>query len=141
MERCADEFLDRNAAPDQEEHVERLTTCLGGLVGRLHAAGCAHRDLYASHVFLHETDQALHLSLIDLARVFRPRWRMRRWQVKDVAQVKYSMPARWVDLWWNIFLGEYARCLGRSLPEGFAAVVDAKVAVMTRRQQRREGRS
>ena len=90
---------------------------------------------------LHETNQTLHLSLIDLARVFRPRWRQQRWQVKDVAQVKYSMPARWVEQWWHIFLGEYARSLGRPLPEGFAAAVDAKVAEMTRRQQRREGRS
>ena len=141
LERCAEDFLTRNAGPDGQEGIVRLTSLLAELVGRLHASGHVHRDLYASHVFLDEADQSIRLSLIDLARVFHPRWRRRRWRVKDVAQLKYSMPPAWVGRWWPAFLEGYGRALGRALPASFDAAVDAKVAEMTRRRQRREGRS
>ena len=141
LERCAEDFLTRNAHPDGQERIECLTARLAELVGRLHAAGCVHRDLYASHVFLAESGSSLHLFLIDLARVFRPRWRRRRWRVKDIAQLKYSMPSAWVSEWWPAFLDSYGHALGRPLSKSFDAAVDAKVAEMTRRQRRREGRA
>ena len=64
----------------------RLVNQLAGFVAAFHRAGFAHRDLYLSHVFVRldghgrpcETDTNL-LALIDLQRVFRPRWRRRRW--------------------------------------------------------------
>jgi len=61
---------------------------LGELVRRLHAARLTHRDLYLCHVFVREGDAA-QLHLIDLQRVGR-RVFMRRWRVKDVAQLVYS---------------------------------------------------
>jgi len=141
LERCGEDFLARNAGPDGRERIAALTRQLAELVGRLHAAGLAHRDLYASHVFLAEADGEIQLSLIDLARVFRPRWRLRRWRVKDVAQLKYSMPPAWVGASWPAFMEGYAQALGRPLSKSFDATVDAKVAEMTRRHERREGRS
>jgi hypothetical protein len=50
---------------------------------------------------------AADLSLIDLARVFRPRWRTFRWRVKDLAQLHYSMPSAWVEKYWARFLDQY----------------------------------
>jgi len=72
-----------------------LVQRLAMLVRSLHQAGFRHRDLYLSHVFVDfdRTNQPC-LTLIDLQRVFRPRWRRRRWLIKDLAALHYSSPAR-----------------------------------------------
>jgi heptose I phosphotransferase len=102
-----------------------MTDKLAAVVRTLHQAGLVHRDLYACHVFAHDRGQtrdagetpATHegkmpsphadLYLIDLARVFRPRWLTFRWRVKDLAQLHYSMPAAWVEKYWARFLEQY----------------------------------
>ncbi|MCG3132176.1 MAG: hypothetical protein FLDDKLPJ_03009 [Phycisphaerae bacterium] len=71
----------------------RLIPPLASLIRRFHETGQVHRDLYAAHVFLEETDGGPVFRLIDLQRVFRPRWRGRRWIVKDLASLSYSCPA------------------------------------------------
>ena len=48
MERCFDNYL----ATHDEAAAAGLTLRLARMVRSLHAAGCAHRDLYAAHVFL-----------------------------------------------------------------------------------------
>jgi len=137
LERTMDDFLARNADAVGEDRVELLTAKLADLVGRLHAGGYVHRDLYASHVFLDESDPSPRLALIDLARVFRPNRRLRRWRVKDLAQLKYSMPAPWVADRWAAFLAGYQRALGQTLSDRFDASIDAKVAWMQRRAERK----
>lgn len=68
---------------------------LAQAAARLHASGHVHRDFYLCHVFLLDgragngPDDYV---LIDLQRVFRPRWRMRRWVVKDLAALASSTP-------------------------------------------------
>lgn len=63
------------------------------VVRRLHAAGFVHRDLYWSHWFAERLDPAAgEPALIDVERVFRPRWRRRRWLVKDLAGLVASWP-------------------------------------------------
>ena len=64
---------------------------LAKLIGRMHRAGYCHRDMYLSHIFLcRDSAGEEFLALIDLQRVFRPRIRQYRWQVKDLAQLYYS---------------------------------------------------
>jgi len=63
---------------------------LGEFIGRFHRTGHRHRDLYLSHVFCSDAGA---FCLIDLARASRP-IRQRRFQVKDLAQLHYSAPAR-----------------------------------------------
>ena len=78
--------------------IRGLIDPVAGLVARLHNAGYIHRDLYLSHVFYDPTaglERSLHL--IDLQRVRRPRLRLRRWIVKDLAALNYSTPARLVS--------------------------------------------
>lgn len=58
------------------------------LCQRLHRAGWVFRDLYWNHVFLGPGG----LALIDVERAFRPRWRRRRWVVKDLAGLVASLP-------------------------------------------------
>lgn len=67
-----------------------VTDELAFLVRRLHQAGWRHRDLYLCHVFVDERAPMFTLTLLDLARVFRPRLRSERWLVKDLAQLLYS---------------------------------------------------
>jgi len=116
------------------------------LVANLHAAGHVHRDLYASHIFLDAEGGRVQLYLIDLARVFVPRWRVFRWRVKDLAQLKYSMPPAWVEAHWDGFLAAYLRRLagGPSVEQAFepararlAAAIDRKVEHMRRRAARK----
>ena len=62
--------------------------------------GCADPDAPA--------EDALHL--IDLQRVMKPRWRQRRWIVKDIASLNYSTPRALVSQtdrmrWLKTYLG------------------------------------
>jgi hypothetical protein len=99
-----------------------------------------HRDLYASHIFADRRGGRTDLYLIDLARVFRPRWRLRRWRVKDLAQLKYSMPQTWTAACWDEFLGQYLRRLSIDADRRQACwqrAIDRKVARMKDRSSRR----
>ncbi len=136
LERCFEDFLDRNAESPQA--VAAVTGKLGSIVASLHRAGYVHRDLYASHVFMDESPPRPELYLIDLARMFRPRRRTFRWRVKDLAQLKYSMPAQWVADYWDGFLNVYFT----GAPAGEARAVweqaiDEKVAWMRARSERK----
>jgi hypothetical protein len=73
--------------------VRRLVPATASLISRLHGRGYIHRDLYLSHLF-YDPSQPVDrsLRLIDLQRVIRPRWRFRRWMVKDIASLNFSTP-------------------------------------------------
>ncbi len=66
---------------------------IAALVRQFHRMGWRHRDLYLCHLFVNERLEGFQLSLIDLQRAFRPRWRKLRWQLKDLAQLNYSAMA------------------------------------------------
>jgi len=70
-----------------------LTRRLARLVSAFHQTGFCHRDLYLCHVFVAldpNARQPPQLTLIDLARVHRPRWRRLRWILKDLSQLDSS---------------------------------------------------
>ena len=136
LERCAEAYL---AGGDASRGGE-LAHSLAELVGKLHAVGLVHRDLYASHIFLDSADPAATLHLIDLARVFAPRWRKLRWRVKDVAQLKYSMPADWAAAHWCEFMGGYVAAVGERYRRRFERAVDRKVGRIARHARRRQQR-
>ena len=102
------------------------------MIGELHRAGMAHRDFYTSHVFCHELEGGFDLYLIDLARVFRPRWRQWRWWAKDLAQLKSSLPAAWSEAYWPTILAAYERTCLRRLPQWAAAVIESRVRALRR---------
>jgi heptose I phosphotransferase len=118
-----------------------LAEKLAELVGKLHRAGSVHRDLYASHVFLHESGGSIELYLIDLARLFAPRWRTFRWRVKDLAQLKYSMPSAWVEQHWEALLRRYLECTGRGSLARYNRGIDRKVRWIARRGARERARA
>lgn len=69
---------------------QQLLRQMADLVRRFHEAGWRHRDLYLCHFFVERAPAAWSVALIDLQRVFRPRWRRRRWQIKDLSQLNFS---------------------------------------------------
>jgi tRNA A-37 threonylcarbamoyl transferase component Bud32 len=113
---------------------------MGGLVRRFHAAGLSHRDLYLCHVFVREREGGFDLHLIDLQRMGRRR--LRRWKVKDVAQLEYSRPEgvfTRTDL--LRFLHSYFAAAASGPPERrFVRDVLRKVEAMRRRVRAKEGR-
>jgi len=138
LEQCFERFLADNA--DRPERVEQFTDRLIELVGRFHQAGYVHRDLYTSHIFLAEREGRIELRLIDLARMFRPRWRPMRWRVKDLAQLKFSMPQPWLDAHWDRFLtaclgDREARRVGR-----YRRAIDRKIARIARHDAKKRAR-
>ncbi|UCG17174.1 MAG: hypothetical protein JSV19_03915 [Phycisphaerales bacterium] len=105
------ESLERWVAGHPTRAPRRVLDALARFVARLHEQGFVHRDLYLSHVFIDQADpQAPAFRLIDLQRVFRPRWRRTRWLVKDLAALNYSTPrsvASSTDRlrWLQVYLG------------------------------------
>jgi heptose I phosphotransferase len=58
-----------------------------------HQAGYNHRDLYCCHFFVREHEPGVfQVNLIDLQRVENRRLPLRRWRIKDLAQLAYSAP-------------------------------------------------
>jgi len=137
LERSLEGFLARHEADDA---AARLTRRLADCVRKLHAAGYAHRDLYSSHIFLHEHQGDLELYLIDLARMFSPRWRRFRWRVKDLAQIKHSMPAAWVAGHWEAFLSAYCKGGDRAAIRRYNRAIDRKAAAIRRHSLRKRRR-
>jgi tRNA A-37 threonylcarbamoyl transferase component Bud32 len=134
LEKCFAEFW--TARRSDAEAMRAFNQALVAVVARLHGAGLIHRDLYASHIFMDSTSSPA-LYLIDLARVFKPRWRLFRWRVKDLAALAYSMPEEWVAGHWDDFLAAYVDRLGQANPHRWQRAVAAKVAWMQRRRQRK----
>lgn len=144
-------WVPRNLPPAaRDPDLRRRRALLDGLarfVARFHAAGFVHRDLYLCHVFIDAEQLGSGESaagerafcLIDLQRVFRPRWRARRWVVKDLAALDFSTPAECVGRRERLrFLCRYARDCRRF---GSARVLAERIAARNARLARRVQRS
>jgi len=71
----------------------RLIYKIAELTRKMHNEGICHRDLYLCHILIIEKDSRdIDLFIMDLHRVFRPRWKRIRWIVKDLASLYYSSP-------------------------------------------------
>jgi|GEM_PF-1407584 len=84
----------------------KLVRRLAAIVGRMHAAGIAHQDLYLVHFFiLEELDDLPYL--IDLQRTIWQTTLVRRWRVKDLAELFFSafpvMTETEISTLWNTY--------------------------------------
>ncbi len=107
-----DSFLPERFPARTDAHfaaLRRLVLHVADLTRRFHRLGYNHRDLYACHYFIRETAPGrFDVNLIDLQRVQRRRWNRRRWIVKDLAQLGYSMPRRKIGCRWRMtFFKQY----------------------------------
>jgi len=135
LSRRFDDILARRG--DDDAAMTALAKGLGGLIGTFHAAKLAHRDFYADHVFVHEAGDAFELNLIDLARVFRPRWRHWRWAAKDLAQLKLQLPDAWDRQYWPTLWDAYGAARGATPPPGLPGTIDRRVRRMRARLARK----
>jgi len=98
-----DLFLEERfgAATDpRDPNLKKLLNAVAEVASRFHAAGFNHRDFYTCHFFVKEQstpDVRFEVRLIDLQRVQRRKHSLRRWIVKDLAQLAYSSPKRLID--------------------------------------------
>lgn len=81
----ADWWLQANPTRRRE-----LLAPVAALARKFHDAGYCHKDFYLCHFFVQEAP-ALRIYLLDLQRCNQPAWFARRWIVKDLAQLHYSM--------------------------------------------------
>ena len=117
---------------------------LARFIAFFHDSGFVHRDLYLCHVFVRGGEAGYRgagddaLRLIDLQRVFRPRWRKRRWIVKDLAALNFSAPPDRIGRWDRLrFLCRYVRCCDRSRPlRKLMRLVELKTAQIAGRNPR-----
>lgn len=105
------------------------------LVRRLHAHGVVFRDLYWNHVFAVDPRHDRAVALLDVERVFRPRWWWRRWVVKDLAGLGASLP---VAVGARAQLRFLVACLQRPLRElrPWIRAIAAKAARVQRHRPR-----
>lgn len=122
---------------------DKMLLPLAGLAARLHRQNLHHRDLYLCHFFINP-QQPAELRLIDAARVRPlPRWPLRRrWIVKDLAQLWYSLSQAQVQQYQSLALiNEYIHQTGRGSGTKLLRSIEKKAAriarhdVKLRRQQ------
>jgi hypothetical protein len=94
--------------------------CVAPLIARLHGAGLVFRDLYWNHLFAELDGEPV---FIDVHRVLRPRWRRRRWIVKDLAGLLASLPRGYSRSACLRFLHRYA---ARRPPRALVRAIVAK---------------
>jgi heptose I phosphotransferase len=98
-------FLMRNFPPlaerraaGRDRRLDRLIREVAELARRFHGAGYNHRDFYCGHFFVRESSPGrFDIRLIDLQRVQYRRRGRRRWLVKDLGQLLWSLPAGWIS--------------------------------------------
>lgn len=86
---AAHDFLRRLANPARRALIVEIAR----LTQRFMQAGFAHRDYYLSHIFVVQSPGRAHdreLYLIDLQRVFKPRFMRERWLAKDLGALAYT---------------------------------------------------
>ena len=141
-------WVPRNVPPtnvEQDLPGRRVTLDrLARFVAFFHQSGFVHRDLYLCHIFVCDAEAGYPPSqreevftLIDLQRVFRPRWRRRRWIVKDLAALNFSAPADRIGRWERLrFLCRYVRAFdGAGSARVLARLIDRKTAEIARRNR------
>ena len=73
--------------------------------------------------------------------MFAPRWRASRWRVKDLAQLRFSMPPQWVAQHWEAFLRQYLERTGWPAAGRYNRAVERKAGAIARRWARKQARA
>ena len=91
LERKLPDYFNGPASTENLKLRRNFIARLAGFVREFHETGYRHRDLYFSHIFYRDSGS---FYLIDLARAFKPIVLRGRFQIKDIAQLYYSAPAK-----------------------------------------------
>jgi UDP-glucose:(heptosyl)LPS alpha-1,3-glucosyltransferase len=93
LERIAPKRFSPPLTAELVREKRRLIHAIGVLTRQMHWSGFYHRDYYWAHLMMRRESPspAQELRLIDLQRVIRFPWLRRRWQIKDLASINYSV--------------------------------------------------
>lgn len=86
-------FYDTSIAGEHKKRCDFIDR-LADLAKDFHATGLRHRDFYLAHIFLTDADE---FYVIDLQRAFKPGLLTGRYRVKDIAQLHYSAPGKYIS--------------------------------------------
>jgi len=106
------------------------------LARQLHGNGLIHRDFNCAHLFVVDPREMTRPAVIDVERVFRPRWRRRRWHVKDLASLLASSPVAVPTRVQLRFLKSYAPDLSGAQLRRLAGAIRQKAQRIGRHQPR-----
>jgi len=138
----ADQYLRRRLTTGSGDPapIQPLIRQFAGFAAQFHAAGWRHRDFYSCHLFVAPGGEGgMALTLIDLQRVFRPRWRTLRWRIKDLAQLNYSADEIVVPWRWRLrFFGDYCADRDRREKRRWLQAIERKTAAMQARGRGRQ---
>lgn len=144
----ADDFWRRRMGPPggsslaSAEHRLQLLECLADAARQFHQANLFHRDFYWCHFFVTERSPGRFAAhLIDLQRVLQPRRFRWRWQLKDLAQFRFSVPEDQlsddeVEFWFRRYFGDERPAWPQRVG---ATLISARAALYRRREDRRRG--
>lgn len=138
------ELLAREPAPAFPLR-RRLARELGRIVGRLHAAPLAHRDLYLTHFRVRRApDGDLELFLIDLHRAHVARGPSGSWRRKDLGALRYSTLALAVTRgdcarFWRAYRSELTVSPSRAREHRLRQAVEERARTLRARIARRGG--
>lgn len=112
----------------------RMIVRIAEYAGRMHAAGMAHQDFYLVHFFVKpgEDDE---IYLIDLQRVLIRKKLNKRWIIKDLAQMNFSMSPFVSDDETSVFREAYSHI--NRVPRDIWDAVTAKSERIRRHTQKR----
>lgn len=103
---------------------------------QLHGHGLIHRDLNLAHLFVVDPQRLTKPTIIDVERVFRPRFRFARWVVKDLASLLASAPVSIPTRTQVEFLRRYAPDLSKRQRRRLGRAILQKVQRIRRHQPR-----
>ena len=87
-----DFFYQDHSKQNQHQRADFINS-LADFARRFHRTGFRHRDFYLAHIFM-DTDGKFFL--IDLHRAFKPLPYRFRFRIKDIAQLYYSSPGKYI---------------------------------------------
>ncbi len=92
LSQWAERYLekDKKMTADLVRKKRMIIETVAKIVGKMHASGMNHQDLYLCHFLCGDEESGLPLTLIDLQRVVMRKRLAKRWQVKDLAQLYFS---------------------------------------------------
>ncbi|MGA2172962.1 MAG: lipopolysaccharide heptosyltransferase II [Sedimentisphaerales bacterium] len=94
LERRLPGFFNGPDTPENMKMRRGFIEQLAAFIRKFHDTGYRHRDLYLCHIFRTADGRFF---LIDLARVFKPMLLGSLYRVKDITQLHYSAPAKYVS--------------------------------------------
>ncbi len=130
--------LFKNFSPSDSSRKLELIKEIATIVGRMHAAGFAHQDLYLVHMFVRESENDK-IYLIDLQRLIMQKNLNKRWRIKDLGQLLFAaldyVSNEEIEIFWKIYCSYAGENLLRD--DSLIAAIKAKANKITIRDAKK----